>query len=500
MKITKKEKLYIAGYFDAKMLLELKGKTTTSKYSKRQCRLGVTSDDKDFILRLQELFGGNIHAHYKSSYKLALNKTKAVKFFQEIGGYLILKKDKVLEFVDFCKLALRVDPSTGDYYRGTIMPPEIEFVDHENNIDYVKGYIDARVCLGINKNVNKSRNRTRWLPKLEFLDDNGYINKFLKLKNFDVNYTEKSMHGADYKTVHKTGENLKALIKYLLPLTKQHKEQYKIILDCLNGKDPKTCRDLLIESKIFNMDESILSTNPDSQKLKEKKQEKLKARAKERIAKRLEVQREERQALFESKVRQQRSITRGFAAEMETAIARYEKEKQKLEDIESDYKFCPGLQKELHKDNFNINKITPDGLCTYSRDFYNEKKKSGTWSSSVRSYNEERRLNPLERLSDSIHVQLHQCLKGKEYKSSIWRYLGFTINHLKTHLESQFTEGMSWDNYGQGWHVDHIKPKDAFCLEEEEELLKCWGLDNLQPLWASDNLTKSNKYEEFTET
>ena len=54
---------------------------------------------------------------------------------------------------------------------------------------------------------------------------------------------------------------------------------------------------------------------------------------------------------------------------------------------------------------------------------------------------------------------------------------------------------MTWANYGWRWHVDHIKPKASFDFENEEEFLECWGLENLQPLFAEDNLIKSDKYD-----
>lgn len=73
-------------------------------------------------------------------------------------------------------------------------------------------------------------------------------------------------------------------------------------------------------------------------------------------------------------------------------------------------------------------------------------------------------------------------------------YLGCSPSFLRKYLESQFKEGMSWDNYGfYGWHIDHIRPCDSFILEDPEEQKKCFHYTNLQPLWAKDNLRKSNK-------
>lgn len=74
--------------------------------------------------------------------------------------------------------------------------------------------------------------------------------------------------------------------------------------------------------------------------------------------------------------------------------------------------------------------------------------------------------------------------------------LGYTQNELKVYIESKFKEGMSWDNYGiNGWHIDHIIPRSSLPYEfiEDDNFKKCWSLNNLQPLWAVDNLKKSNK-------
>ncbi len=70
---------------------------------------------------------------------------------------------------------------------------------------------------------------------------------------------------------------------------------------------------------------------------------------------------------------------------------------------------------------------------------------------------------------------------------------GCSPSHLEQHLESQFTDGMTWDNYGD-WHVDHIKPISSFDLSTESERIAANHYTNLQPLWAEDNLKKSNSF------
>ena len=77
---------------------------------------------------------------------------------------------------------------------------------------------------------------------------------------------------------------------------------------------------------------------------------------------------------------------------------------------------------------------------------------------------------------------------GKEGKTN--EVLGYSALELKEHIEKQFIDGMSWDNWGE-WHIDHIKPVSKFDKSEKISIIN--SLDNLQPLWAKDNLTKSNK-------
>ena len=61
-------------------------------------------------------------------------------------------------------------------------------------------------------------------------------------------------------------------------------------------------------------------------------------------------------------------------------------------------------------------------------------------------------------------------------------------------IENQFKDDMTWENYGV-WHVDHKLPITSFDIQEigDEEFMKCWSLDNLQPMWGEENIRKSNK-------
>ena len=86
---------------------------------------------------------------------------------------------------------------------------------------------------------------------------------------------------------------------------------------------------------------------------------------------------------------------------------------------------------------------------------------------------------------------LNNSLKrlGKSKESKTINLLGYSAIQLKIHLESLFTEGMSWDNYGE-WHIDHIKPVSKFDPDTPMNIVN--ALSNLQPLWGSDNIRKSD--------
>lgn len=355
--------------------------------------------------------------------------------------------------------------------------------------------IDAGGTFGIFK---QAKTQDGWFQKFEIMDDEKYLLNFLNSKNVKCTSHRKGL-GNKRHYIGGSGNTVKPILETLLPLTKLHKDKFKIILDSFNVKDSegspnlKEYRNKLIEAKIFVIDKSILSTNLNSEGLKAKKQEKVKERAKERLRKRLEVQKEHRSLIFKRKEREQRSTVKHLESKFLSAKAIYEKEKAKLQNIKSDFKECNGTGKLLHKDNFNVDTSNYDGLCASSRDYLNDRIKQ-VYRHSTKEYYREKFSNPLEKISQSIHTTVYMTLKeGRCSNSRYWGILGFTVQDLKCHLEKQFAEGMTWENYGSRWQVDHITPKSSFNLDTEDDLLECWRLENLQPLFQEDNLQKSAK-------
>ena len=102
--------------------------------------------------------------------------------------------------------------------------------------------------------------------------------------------------------------------------------------------------------------------------------------------------------------------------------------------------------------------------------------------------------DPYKRMIALARGRMRCFVKKEAKKFTIKDMLIFNADEFKSHIESKFNNGMSWDNYGKkGWHVDHIKPISKFDLNDLDQCKECWSLNNLQPLWWQENLSKSNK-------
>lgn len=104
-----------------------------------------------------------------------------------------------------------------------------------------------------------------------------------------------------------------------------------------------------------------------------------------------------------------------------------------------------------------------------------------------------KRKDVIFKLSSLYRSKLNKIL-GSNKNDKTFEIIGCTPQILKEHLENQFTHGMAWENHGLfGWHIDHIVPLSS--VKTEEDLYKLCHYTNLQPLWAKDNLSKSNKLD-----
>ena len=106
-----------------------------------------------------------------------------------------------------------------------------------------------------------------------------------------------------------------------------------------------------------------------------------------------------------------------------------------------------------------------------------------------------RRDDPSYRMANNVRNAVWRSVNGAK-KSKTFDVLGYTVEQLMRRLESTFTDGMTWSNYGE-WHIDHIRPLVSFDIQREgdAEFRRCWSLNNLQALWGPDNSRKGGRYE-----
>ena len=163
------------------------------------------------------------------------------------------------------------------------------------------------------------------------------------------------------------------------------------------------------------------------------------------------------------------------------------------------------IQKKINY-NLNKDKIKIQQKNSYQRNKEKRKAYRDTNKEKLKSYrvanNEKRNVYVLKKkktdiqykLKSSLRTRLHQAINGNFKSGSAVKDLGCSIEELKLHLESKFQPGMSWDNWDRyGWHIDHIKPLASFDLTDRNQLLEACHYTNLQPLWAKDNIIKSDK-------
>lgn len=109
---------------------------------------------------------------------------------------------------------------------------------------------------------------------------------------------------------------------------------------------------------------------------------------------------------------------------------------------------------------------------------------------------EKKKANPSFALKNRVRVLMYHTLRHVKNGRKWQDLVGYSIDDLRQHIEKQFKDGMNWDLFMDGSiHIDHIIPVSAFNITRPEDIdfKRCWALKNLRPMWAKDNIKKSNK-------
>lgn len=198
------------------------------------------------------------------------------------------------------------------------------------------------------------------------------------------------------------------------------------------------------------------------------------------------------------KVMKHKSYVKNRLKAIATVKKYQEKNKERLVALK---KISSKIYREKNKEKINRKvkewyENNKERVLKKSKEWALKNKERKNYTSNI--YVKKRRLNDINfRISCNMGSDIWHALKDKKY-SKKWQILvGFSTKQLMVHLEKQFDDKMSWENYGSYWHIDHIKPKSLFKYSspEDEEFKKCWALENLQPLEKIANIKKGNRYE-----
>jgi hypothetical protein len=167
----------------------------------------------------------------------------------------------------------------------------------------------------------------------------------------------------------------------------------------------------------------------------------------------------------------------------------YDENKKQL--LEQQKKYYESNKEVILNKNQEYVKKNSEKTKKYQKEYRDNNKDS--LQEYINQYKKERRENDvIFKLRNNLSHRTRQIFKyfNTEKKDKTFDIVGCSPKFLKEHLELQFVDGMNWDNRNK-WHIDHIIPLSS--AKTEEELYKLCHYSNLQPLWAEDNLKKSNK-------
>jgi hypothetical protein len=180
-----------------------------------------------------------------------------------------------------------------------------------------------------------------------------------------------------------------------------------------------------------------------------------------------------------------------------------EKERKRIERVKkAEMRAAEKARKaaERERKKLLLAQRTKEYAKEYAKEYYDRVKITPEYKRKVAAYRRKEREDPKVRLRSSIGVNVSHALKRRNATKNggkTFSKLPYTPEQLFTHIESQFDEHMTWDNYGPYWALDHIIPQAALPYDnmDHSNFVKCWALENLQPLERGENARKSSFYE-----
>jgi len=159
-------------------------------------------------------------------------------------------------------------------------------------------------------------------------------------------------------------------------------------------------------------------------------------------------------------------------------------------------KECKKIYSQENKEKENLRKLkwkeNNREKIKESKKKYFQKNKEFEIKKNIERVKVRKKSNPVIKLTYNMRSRLYYFIKESNItnKNKTFEVVGCSPEELKIYLEKKFRSGMCWDNYGL-WHVDHIIPLSS--AKTERQLYDLCHYSNLQPLWASENISKGSK-------
>ena len=135
----------------------------------------------------------------------------------------------------------------------------------------------------------------------------------------------------------------------------------------------------------------------------------------------------------------------------------------------------------------------PEKQAEYNKRHYNKNLEASRRY--MREWSAHRRATDLAfKIKDCLRSRMRSIIHGGTKKGSAVDDLGLSVDEFIRFIAWKWLPDMTWENYGQ-WHLDHIRPLASFDLTDRTQYLEATHYSNYQPLWAEDNLRKSDKWE-----
>jgi len=97
---------------------------------------------------------------------------------------------------------------------------------------------------------------------------------------------------------------------------------------------------------------------------------------------------------------------------------------------------------------------------------------------------------PANRIAHNLRHRIKSALKGHSKSSSAKTLLAMPLEEFRIYIQGQFRPGMTWENYGSVWELDHVIPCASFDLTDPAQQRECFHWSNHQPLFAAENRSK----------